>query len=171
MPVALLLLLVAALLTQQPAFLQAQAPPPGSAAAASLDFEFFRTKVQPIFLAKREGHTRCVSCHTRDPHAPAGARARGHHLERGAIQEELPGCRRAGDSPQPESEQTAHPPASDRGRRHFLPRGGKHWNSFLDPEWQTLANWVCGRKATEKIVELTGCGGESDLMDRRTIAA
>src|SRR5579862_3879835 len=28
-----------------------------------LDYEFFKTKVQPIFLAKRPGHARCVSCH------------------------------------------------------------------------------------------------------------
>ena len=63
MPIALLLLFVAALLTQQPAFLRAQAPPPGTAAAASLDYEYFKTKVQPIFLAKREGHSRCASCH------------------------------------------------------------------------------------------------------------
>ena len=29
----------------------------------SLDYEYFKTKVQPIFLAKRPGHARCVSCH------------------------------------------------------------------------------------------------------------
>src|SRR5438034_4996789 len=36
-----------------------QSPP-----ASSLDFEFFKTRVQPIFLAKRPGHARCISCHT-----------------------------------------------------------------------------------------------------------
>src|SRR5438094_6456242 len=65
MPVALLLLLVAALLTQQPASPALQAQEPGSTAGSALDFEFFRTKVQPIFLAKREGHARCVSCHSK----------------------------------------------------------------------------------------------------------
>ena len=40
-----------------------QQPAPSSAAAKSLDFDFFKTKVQPIFLAKRPGHARCVSCH------------------------------------------------------------------------------------------------------------
>src|ERR1700755_1727455 len=29
----------------------------------SLDYEFFKTKVEPIFLKKREGHTRCYVCH------------------------------------------------------------------------------------------------------------
>jgi hypothetical protein len=47
-------------------------------------------------------------------------------------------------------------PLLAEGGGSFHHGGGKHWNSFLDPEWQTIANWVCGRKATEKIVELTG---------------
>jgi hypothetical protein len=29
----------------------------------SLDFETYRLKVEPIFLKKRPGHARCVSCH------------------------------------------------------------------------------------------------------------
>jgi hypothetical protein len=37
----------------------AQAP-----SAPSLDFEFFKTRVQPIFLAKRPGHARCYVCHS-----------------------------------------------------------------------------------------------------------
>ena len=65
MVVALLLSLVAALLTQQPAAAALPAQEPVSPAASTLDFEFFRTKVQPILLAKREGHTRCVSCHSK----------------------------------------------------------------------------------------------------------
>jgi len=47
-------------------------------------------------------------------------------------------------------------PLLAEGGGDFYHSGGKHWNSFLDPEWQTLANWVCGRKANEKLVELTG---------------
>jgi hypothetical protein len=34
------------------------------AAAPALDYQFFKDKVQPVFLHKREGHTRCVVCHT-----------------------------------------------------------------------------------------------------------
>ena len=47
-------LLLAALLGQQPA-----APP----ASPSLDYEFYKARVQPLFLEKREGHARCVTCH------------------------------------------------------------------------------------------------------------
>ena len=33
------------------------------ASAPALDFEFFKTRVQPIFLAERPGHARCIACH------------------------------------------------------------------------------------------------------------
>src|SRR2546425_7133621 len=65
MVVALLLALVAASLTPQPAAIALPVQEPVSPAASALDFEFFKTKVQPVFLAKREGHTRCVSCHSK----------------------------------------------------------------------------------------------------------
>ena len=35
----------------------------GASKAPTLDYEFFKTKVEPIFLKKREGHTRCYVCH------------------------------------------------------------------------------------------------------------
>src|ERR1700680_4802434 len=41
-----------------------QQPAPSSAGPASLNYEFFKTKVEPIFLAKRPGRARCVSCHS-----------------------------------------------------------------------------------------------------------
>ena len=47
-------LLLAALLGQQPA-----APP----ASPALDYEFYKARVEPLFLEKREGHARCVTCH------------------------------------------------------------------------------------------------------------
>src|SRR3981081_156500 len=34
------------------------------AQAQALDYEFFKTRVQPVFLEKRPGHTRCVVCHS-----------------------------------------------------------------------------------------------------------
>ena len=46
-----LLISASAVATQQPA------------SSPSLDFEFFRTHVQPVFTTKRPGNARCVSCH------------------------------------------------------------------------------------------------------------
>jgi len=157
MVVALLLSLVAALLTQQPAAAALPAQEPVSPAASTLDFEFFRTKVQPILLAKREGHTRCVSCHSK------GTPMRLQALSPGATTWNEEQSRRNFQVVLTrvvpynllQSRLLVQPLVSEGGGT-FYHSGGKHWNSFLDPEWQALANWVCGRKTTEKMVELTG---------------
>src|ERR1035438_10242223 len=47
-----LILLQATLLAQETA-----------SSASPLDYAFFRDRVQPIFLAKRPGHARCIVCH------------------------------------------------------------------------------------------------------------
>jgi hypothetical protein len=157
MPVALLVLLVAALLTQQPATAALRAQGPGPSAASALDFEYFKTKVQPIFVAKREGHTRCVSCHSK------GTPMRFQELSPGATTWTEEQSRknfqlvlaRVVPHNLSSSKLLLHPLLSDGGG-DFYHSGGKHWNSILDPEWQTLANWVCGRKITDKIAEFTG---------------
>jgi hypothetical protein len=157
MPVALLLLFVAALLTHYPATAVLRAQGSGSSATSSLDYEYFKTKVQPIFLAKREGHTRCVSCHSK------GTPMRLQELAPGASTWTEEQSRRnfqvvaARVIPYNigSSKLVLHPLLAEGGGT-FYHSGGKHWNSFLDPEWQTLANWVCGRKANEKLVEITG---------------
>src|SRR6266853_6447878 len=43
---------------------QAWSQPASSTASPSLNYEFFKAKVEPIFLAQRPGHARCVVCHT-----------------------------------------------------------------------------------------------------------
>ena len=39
-------------------------PASSSTESAPLNYEFFKAKVEPIFLFKRPGHARCVVCHT-----------------------------------------------------------------------------------------------------------
>jgi hypothetical protein len=160
MRIALLFLFVAALLTQQPATAVLRAQEAGAPASA-LDFEFFRANVQPIFLAKREGNARCYSCHSK------GTSMRLEELSPGAATWNDEQSRRnfqvvrARVVPRNllQSRILVHPLASEGGGS-FYHSGGKHWNSLLNPEAQTLANWVCGRKAKEKLVELTGACGE-----------
>ena len=36
---------------------------PTTAGAQSLDYGYFKANIQPIFLTKREGYTRCIVCH------------------------------------------------------------------------------------------------------------
>ena len=163
MRVALLLLFVAALLVQDPVTATLRGQGAGSPAASALDFEFFMTKVQPIFLAKREGHTRCVSCHSRGTPMRLQALSPGEttwneEQSRRNFQVVVP---RVIPLNLTQSRLLVHPLLAEGGG-DFYHGGGKHWNSFLDPEWQILANWVCGRKSNQKLVELTGgCGAEN----------
>jgi hypothetical protein len=45
--------------TSQPAAQE----PSTSTAAQSLDYDFFKTRVEPVFLKNRPGHARCYACH------------------------------------------------------------------------------------------------------------
>ena len=129
---------------QQPAPAQQPASPP---AASTLDFEFFKTRVQPIFLAKRPGHARCITCHaTGQPRLvalPEGATAWNDEQSRQNFEAwqrvVVPGDPMA-------SRLLMHPLAKQAGGDPFH-AGGKHWQSRDDPEFQTLVGWVRGDKA------------------------
>ena len=137
--------MVSALLVWAMTTLLPQAPAP---ARASVDFEFFRTRVQPIFLAKREGHARCVACHA------DGTPMRLQPLSPGATmwneQESRKNfevvVQRAVTPGSMASKLLVHPLAEEAGG-DFFHNGGKHFNSKNDSEWQTLAAWVRGDKA------------------------
>jgi YVTN family beta-propeller protein len=115
-------------------------------AAATLDYEYFKTNVQPIFLAKRPGHARCVSCHME------GTPMRLQELSPGATtwneeqsrkNFELVRTRVVPGRPTV-SKLLIHPLANEAGGDLYH-SGGKHWTSQSDPEWQALAAWVGGK--------------------------
>ena len=152
--VACWFLVLFGLMGNQPAS-QPEAPSAQAAAASSsdsappvLDFEFFRTKVQPIFLKKRPGHARCISCHMVDerlhPHLatlPPGATMWDEEDSRKNFQEYskfvIPGSLK--------SPLLRHPLVEEAGGDGFH-SGGKHFNSQQDPEWLILKAWVFGAK-------------------------
>ena len=122
------------------------------AASASLDFEFFKARVQPMFLAKREGLVRCVQCHGRG--GGAGG-LRFQELKEGVATWTDEESRKNFES----TAQFVAPgdPSSSRLLMHPLARtaggdpfhgGGKHWNSQNDAEWQVLVSWVKGQKVS-----------------------
>jgi hypothetical protein len=121
--------------------------PPGSN-ASSLDFEFFKTRVQPIFLAKRPGHARCYACHS------TATPFRLQRLSPGATKWNDEQSRLNFEAAQREvvagnlqaSHLLMHPLAEKAGGDLFH-SGGKHWDSQDNPEWQAMAEWVRGRKA------------------------
>lgn len=119
---------------------------PASTPRVTLDFEFFKTKVQPIFLTKRPGHARCVACH-------AHPQASGFSLQpvprdgqtwtEEDSRKNFEAVRRVVVPGEVRSPLLIHALAENAGG-DFFHSGGKHFASQDDPEWQTLKAWVLG---------------------------
>lgn len=122
--------------------------PASHGSGATLDYEFFKTRVEPILLFKRPGHARCYVCHS------TGTTFRLERLSPGATMWNEEQSRRNFDSVKrlvvpgnvPASRFLTHPLAHEAGGDEFH-SGGKHWDSQSNPEWQTMAAWVRGQKA------------------------
>ena len=113
--------------------------------APSLDYEYFKTKVEPIFLKKRPGHARCIACHG------SGTPLRLQPLAPGATtwndedsRKNFDAMRRVVAPGNAKSKLLMHPLAETAGG-DFFHNGGKHWTSQDDPEWQTLKAFVMGQ--------------------------
>lgn len=134
--------LLVALLSQQPV--------PSSSGSTLLNYEFFKTKVQPVFLAKRLGRARCVSCHA-SPHialfhlrplSPGSTTWNEEESRKNFEETRLMVL--AGNLKSP---LLTHPLAEEAGG-DFFHSGGKQFSSQNDPEWQILKAWVLGETAS-----------------------
>jgi hypothetical protein len=122
------------------------ASPPN--ASPSLDYEFFKTKVQAVFLARREGHARCVVCHTFNnapfklvPLSPGSTTWNEEQSRRNfelVKRVAMPGFL--------ESKLLIHPLAEEAGGDYHH-GGAQQFNSKQDPHWLTLKAFVMGETA------------------------
>ena len=114
-----------------------------------LDYGFYKNRVEPIFLAKKDGHTRCVVCHEE-----ANNNFRLEKLAPGATAWTEEQSRRnfamiqklvnPGD---PETSLlTQHPLAAEAGGDAFH-SGGRQFQSKNDEDWSTLVAFIKGAKA------------------------
>lgn len=129
------LVLMTSLLAQQPA-----------SSSEALDFEVFKTTVQPVFLEKRAGFTRCVVCHTGDGRAaflePLSAGAADWDEEQSRSNfERVSRLVTPGDPLS--SRLLMHPLEPAAGGDEFH-NGGRQFSSQDDPQFMTLAAWVRG---------------------------
>lgn len=118
-----------------------------SSTASALDYEFFKAKVEPVFLSKRPGHARCVVCHSFN-NAPfhlvrlsPGSSSwteeqsrRNFELVQKVAQPGFEG-----------SKLVVHPLAEEAGGDPHH-GGGQQFASKNDPDWQTLNAFVMGTK-------------------------
>jgi hypothetical protein len=122
----------------------AQAPP--VSADPTLDYEYFKTRVEPILLAKRPGHARCISCHG------SGTPLRLQPLTPGATtwneeesRKNFEVIKRVAQPGNLRSRLLLHP-LDEQAGGDFFHNGGKHFTSQNDPEFQVLKAFVMGQK-------------------------
>jgi YVTN family beta-propeller protein len=119
-------------------------PSASSQPQSSLDFETYRSRIEPIFVKKREGNMRCYDCHS-----ALATRFRLEPFLRGnsswteeQSRKNLESVSRLVTFSDPlKSPLLVHPLAPEAGGDPAH-TGGKFWKSRNDPEWQMLAEWI-----------------------------
>jgi len=160
---------------------KAAAPVPlHSETAEALDFQFFKSRVQPVFLKPRGGHARCYGCHilgNRNFHletlSPGDATWTDEQSQRNfqnAVQQVVPGDPTS-------SRLLIHPLAPEAGGDPFH-SGGRQFSSQTDPDWLVLADWVRGLRSgadpdpssgeTVRIYVTNSAGNTIDVIDPAT---
>jgi len=117
------------------------------AGAQTLDYAYFKASVEPIFLKKRAGHTRCYVCHSERSNnlfkleslAP-GAKSWSEEQSRRNFETVsrlvVPG--------KPESSLLLlHPLAPEAGGSAYH-SGGRQFANKDDADWKAIARWVGG---------------------------
>jgi hypothetical protein len=125
-----------------------------SASRPSLDYEFFKTRVEPIFIKKRwPDHSRCYICHEISRHGggplslaalPAGASFWTEEQSRRNF-EVVSKLVIPGDPMS--SLFLLMPLAPEVGGLADTHQGGRQFRSQDDPDWKNMEAWVRGQKA------------------------
>lgn len=122
--------------------------------AQQLDYEFFKTKVEPVFLKRRSAdHARCYVCHQMGHHG-------GGPL---SLQMLLPGMTFWTEEQSRQNFETVSklvipgdpdrslllrmPLAPEAGGLADTHQGGRQFASQDDPDWKNFKAWVMGAKA------------------------
>jgi hypothetical protein len=124
----------------------------GSSCAAdqALDYEFFKTRVEPVFLQKRPDHVRCYVCHSDNNSAfkleklSPGSTFWTEEQSRKNFEVVshlvVPG--------KTDASLLLTRPLAPQAGGHAYHSGGRQFATKNDPEWKILAQWVNGQKAS-----------------------
>lgn len=135
----------------------AAAPQSTAASRPSLDYEFFKTRVEPIFIKKRwPDHARCYVCHEVSRHGggplslealPAGAsfwtEEQSRHNFEVVSKLVIPGDPLS-------SLFLLMPLAPEAGGLADTHQGGRQFRSQDDPDWKNMEAWVRGQTTTSR---------------------
>jgi hypothetical protein len=115
-----------------------------SAEKSTLDYQVYKSKVEPIFLKKRGEHARCYACHSQNQvsfhlqRLSPGSTTWSEEQSRLNF-ENVSHLVTPGDTS--DSVLLLHPLAPEGGGDPFH-SGGRQFESQNDPDWKTIADWV-----------------------------
>jgi hypothetical protein len=116
----------------------------GLGGAQALDYQIYKTTVEPIFLKKRPAHARCVVCHAAASHA-----FRLEPLDPGATnwtdaqsRQNFETVSRLVKPGEPLSSILLIQPLAHAAGGAEFHSGGRQFASQDDPDWQAMAAWV-----------------------------
>jgi len=152
---------------------QAEQAASSSTQTGTLNFEFFKSKVQPIFLKNRAEHARCYGCHVLsnrifrlEPLSPGSTDWSDEQSQRNyqsALEVVAPGDPAS-------SKLLLHPLSPEAGGDPFH-SGGRQFASQNDPDWLVIAEWVRGvgtgisESAPKPLTRIYVTNSASDTID------
>jgi hypothetical protein len=132
--------------------LAAQAP--SAASRPTLDYEFFKTRVEPIFAKKRwPDHARCYVCHEVSRHGggPLSLERMSTGTSSWTEEQSRANFQTVSKLVTPgnplQSLLLLMPLAPEVGGLADTHQGGRQFGSQDDPDWKIMAAWVRGQKA------------------------
>jgi len=133
-------LLLCATALALPAALSAQPKP-------APDYGFYKAKVEPIFLTKKAGHTRCVVCHEGSNNNFNLQKLEGTSWTEAQSRRNFEMVEKLVNPGDPETSLLTHHPLAPEAGGDAFHSGGRQFGSKDDPDWKTLAAFVNGAKA------------------------
>jgi hypothetical protein len=116
--------------------------------APQLDYEFFKSRVEPVFLTKRPDHARCYVCHVESNNAfrlerlskgdPAWTEEQSRRNFEMVAKLVNPG--------DPDTSRLLLHPLGPEGGGDVFHSGGRQFVDKNDPAWKTIADWVKAAK-------------------------
>ena len=146
--------------------------------SGALDFDFFKSEIQPIFLKERPGHARCYGCHSeanRIFHLEKLSTGNTTWTEEQSRRNFQMVSRLVAPGDPYASLLLIHPLAAEAGGDSFH-SGGRQFETQNDPDWLTLAGWVRNvhspadpkTKAGALIYVTNSAGNTIDVVDPAT---
>jgi hypothetical protein len=111
------------------------------------DFNYYRTKVEPIFTTKRPTHARCIVCHigrTAFNLQPLAKGATWTEAESRKNYDMI--LKNVVNVTKPEVSPLLVHPLAEAGGGDDFHSGGRQFMDQKDPNWMTLNSWIRGAK-------------------------